>query len=91
MFISVTDTSDAAKVFPMQLTALRASVQHHSFIYLQVHWTCPLAPLKSFPFQKAESDKLDFTTAVFGDAEAAAQWAVMAKELEMLYHVRSHG
>ena len=46
MLVSVLDSPLAARAAPMQLTALRAALQHRMWRALRVEWLCPLTPLQ---------------------------------------------
>ena len=89
LHVFVTDSPTAARQCPMELTALRAAVQHRSYRHLHVRWTCPMAPAKARRGQVEDSEVPDLVAAAFRDARAAAEWAVLAAELDDLYNCRS--
>ena len=63
--LSVRDSSEAAAIWPMQLTALRASLCHRMYKYLQMHWRCPLIGLARKPAASTGSEVLNFLSAAF--------------------------
>ena len=88
MFVSVRDSVQGARLHPMQLTSLRASLSHRVYRYLSVRWICPLTGTnQAIPrFPKAETP--DFTMAAFRSSDAASEWSSLAKELLQLYSAR---
>ena len=85
---SFVDSVQAAQLSPLQLTALRASLCHRIYKYLQIRWYCPLTdklarlpPLAPVP---------TLVTAAFRDRAAGAEWQRLACELDLL-HSQSGG
>ena len=46
-------------------------------------------PWQMTAMKDVETNAPDFSAAAFRDADAAAEWAVLAAELELIYSVRS--
>ena len=77
------DTMEAAHSFPVQLTALRASVSHRVHKHLEIRWCCPLtSALSRVP---RTMPPITFAAAAFRDAGAAAEWQRLAKQLDDTY------
>jgi len=74
--------SYGCKKAPMQLTALRASLQHKSFRRLGVRWRCQLTPVQSKQHAVADAKLPDYTGAAFRDSNVAKEWADRAVVLE---------
>ena len=87
--VSVSDTLDARRAMPMQLTALRAALQRRTWRWLRVKWLCTLAPAQKKVRMVAEAELPDCTAAAFRDASAAAEWAAAAAELAQVLGCRS--
>ena len=87
--VSVADTVAARKAMPMQLSALRAALLRRSWRWLRIKWLCTLTPAQKLCKTSAEAVLPDCTAAAFRDESAAAEWAALAAELEMLYDHRS--
>ena len=77
----------------MELTALRASLQHKRFRDLKPQWTCPMTPAlpkcKGARLVELDERVPDFSTAAFREPAVGAQWARMAAELEYIYTHRA--
>ena len=87
--VSVRDSSDAAAAWPMQLTALRASLCHRMYKYLRIRWRCPLARFERPPASSLGADRVDFSSAAFCNVDAAAEWKRLSCQLDALYSARS--
>lgn len=89
VFASVADSVAARQAKPMQLTALRATVQHSMYRWLGVKWLCTLTPVQDTGSKVAQAELPDCTATAFRDPSAAAEWAELAASLESLYLTRS--
>ena len=87
--VSVRDSTEAAATWPMQLTALRASLCHRLYKYLRVIWRCPLTGLARRSVVPAGGEALDFSSAAFCNSDAAAEWKRLSCQLGTLYSARS--
>ena len=87
--VSVCDSSEAAAFWPMQLTALRASLSHRMYKYLHIRWHCPLTTLARRPSSSAGDVVLDFSSAAFCNNDAAGEWNRLSRHLDALYSARS--
>ena len=87
-WVSVVDAPTGARKRPMQVTTLRAALQHRSFHSLCIEWSCAMTPTHSSR-PSPEVPVPDFCSAAFRDPAAAAEWAVKATELSAIYSRRA--
>ena len=88
--VSIWDSASAARVSPMQLSGLRASLCHRTYNNIRLRWICPVADfISSAP---GVASKPTFVSAAFSDSGAATHCQQLAARLEELYagrHVTS--
>ena len=87
--VSVRDSSEAAATWPMQLTALRASLCHRMYKYLRIRWRCPLARFERRLVLSSGAKDVDVSSAAFYNVDAAAEWKRLSCQLDVLYSARS--
>ena len=81
--VGIWDSPDAARLYPMQLTALRASLCHRVYKPWQLQWKCSLTD--SALRLRSLASAPTFVSAAFGDPGAASRWQQLADQLEKLY------
>ena len=89
VLVSVLDSPLAARAAPMQLTALRAALQHRMWRALRVEWLCPLTPLQKGSTLLAQARLPDCTAVAFRSLAVASEWAEKAARLDQLFRSRS--
>jgi len=89
VWVSVHDSPVAARLQPMELTALRAALQHRSFCWLGVRWLCTLTPVQRRISCVSDVVLPGLVASVFRNPAVAAEWAGLAIQLKQLYRSRS--